>query len=151
MQGKVNANNCISEDFGSFHMSFIYIALSMLTPTAVVNNSNLTFDPGLAHAHSVLSTAHEERGRMSARGSPQEWEGDSEQTQPALLERILENQDTIRTRSLSDKLMPLLVGNLQRLAEANNPSLAFHSPMGSVVSSSCPPLQLLESPDRGGL
>ena len=37
--------------------------------------------------------------------------------QSALLERILENQDTIR--SLSDKLMPLLVGNLQRLAEAN--------------------------------
>ena len=45
----------------------------------------------------------EERGRMSARGSPQEGEGDSEQTQSALLERILENQDTIR--SLSDKLM----------------------------------------------
>ena len=70
----------------------------------------------LATTKSVVFSA-EERGRMSARGSPQEGEGDSEQMQSALLERILENQDTIQ--SLSDKLMPLLVGNLQRLAEAN--------------------------------
>ena len=36
-------------------MSFICIALSMLTPTAVVNSTNLIFDPALAHAHSVLN------------------------------------------------------------------------------------------------
>ena len=65
----------------------------------------------------------EERGRISARGSPQEGEGDPEQTQSALLERILENQDTIR--SLSDKLMPLLVENLQRLAEATDRMTLF--------------------------
>lgn len=46
-------------------------------------------------------------------------DGDSDLAQSSLLERILENQEAIH--GLSEKLMPLLMGNLQRLAESNRP------------------------------
>ena len=56
---------------------------------------------------------------MSSHDPPQMEDGDSDLAQSSLLERILENQEAIH--GLSEKLMPLLMGNLQRLAESNRP------------------------------
>jgi hypothetical protein len=54
---------------------------------------------------------------MSSHSAPESGNGDSEQAQSGLLKTILDNQEAIQ--GLSDRLMPLLVGNLQRLAESN--------------------------------
>ena len=54
---------------------------------------------------------------MSSCDSPQMEDGGSDLAQSSLLGRILENQEAIH--GLSEKLMPLLMGNLQRMAEAN--------------------------------
>ena len=57
---------------------------------------------------------------MSANSSPEIGVRDQEQTQAGLLKQFLDNQEAIQ--GLSDKLMQLLVSNLQRLAESNRPS-----------------------------
>ena len=65
---------------------------------------------------------------MSAHSSP---ESGSEQAQSVLLKKILDNRDAIQ--GLSHRLMPLLVGNLKRLAESND-----HPPQVTEVDGQAP-------------
>ena len=106
--------DCISEDFGSFYMSLPFVVTLVNCPAPRM----------------LLSTARHEKVRffsrrelerkegMSAHSSPEWGNGDSEQAQSVLLKKILDNQDAIQ--GLSERLMPLLLGNLQRLADSND-------------------------------
>ena len=103
--------DCISEYFGSFYMSLPFVVTLVNCPAPRM----------------LLSTARHEKVRffsrrelerkecMSAHSSP---ESGSEQAQSVLLKKILDNRDAIQ--GLSHRLMPLLVGNLKRLAESND-------------------------------
>ena len=57
---------------------------------------------------------------MSGRSSPENRDTKSRQTETSLFRQISENQEAIQ--GLSEALMPLLVANLQHLAEANRQS-----------------------------
>ena len=84
---------------------------------------------------------------MSASTSPEMGDSDTDQTQSGLLRQILGNQEAIQ--GLSDKLMPLLVSNLQRLAESNRPN--NHPPQDSGTDGQAPrdPRHSQESAGQG--
>jgi len=84
---------------------------------------------------------------MSTRNSPERGDSDMDRTQADLLRQILDNQDAIQ--GLSDKLMPLLVSNLQRLAEASRPNDHPLQDSGTDGQVPCDPRRGRESVGQG--